>query len=218
MIRPILILAIFSLFMSCGEDDNNAEPIPDESATVTINGLVWKAKNASITKFSNGDVIPEAKTIDEWKAAAVNKTPAWCYLDNDPANEPKNGRLYNSYVISDPRGFAPAGWHVPSSSEWDAMILSLGGELNAGHKLKSKTGWKDSGNGTNESGFTGFPSGHRFEDGTFPVDAKGGSGNWLSTFVEAGQARYYIFISFGDNAQGIRFDRGRGAAVRFVKN
>ena len=49
----------------------------------------------------------------------------------------------------------------------------------AGTKLKSTEGWKENGNGTNESGFNGLPGGYRAIDGTFY--AIGGDGTWWSS-------------------------------------
>jgi hypothetical protein len=46
--------------------------------------------------------------------------------------------LYNWYAISDPRGLAPEGWHIPVDSEWIELTNYLGGKLVAGPKLKQK--------------------------------------------------------------------------------
>ena len=54
----------------------------------------------------------------------------------------------------------PAGWHLPSDMEWDILVNRFGGSYKAGTALKSASGWKDGGNGTNSSGFTGVPGGN----------------------------------------------------------
>jgi hypothetical protein len=79
------------------------------------------------THFRNGDLIPHIESNEEWKRADENKKPAWCYYDNDPANGPKYGKLYNWYAVSDPRGLCPVGWHVPSEDEWTELTDALGG-------------------------------------------------------------------------------------------
>ena len=74
-------------------------------------------KNLNLDKFRNGDIIPEAKTNEEWSAADTNKNPAWCYYDNDPANGEKYGKLYNWYAVNDSRGLAPEGYKIPTIEE-----------------------------------------------------------------------------------------------------
>jgi len=152
------------------------------SDEVVIGSQVWMDKNLDVVRFRNGDVIPEAKTEEEWLLAFKNKQPAWSYYNNDPNNGKKYGKLYNCWAVRDSRILAPIGWHIPSEKEWKLLINFLGGEEVAGEKMKSKSGWEDyhqdesfsnvveglvfeeinrSGNGTNSSGFSGYPFGTR---------------------------------------------------------
>ena len=112
-----------------------------QAQTVTIGKQVWMTKNLDVSTFRNGDPIPEAKTDEAWKAAGENKQPAWCYYDNDPKNGTKYGKLYNWYAVNDPRGLAPAGYHIPTDAEWTVLTNYLGGEDVAGKKMKSTSGW-----------------------------------------------------------------------------
>lgn len=106
--------------------------------TIT-NGLqVWMTKNLNEDKFRNGDHIPQATSIEEWKSAGENKQPAWCYYDNDPANGAKYGKLYNWYAVNDPRGLAPKGYHIPSGEELLKLNEYLGED--AGAKQKAPLG------------------------------------------------------------------------------
>jgi len=60
------------------------------------------------------------------------------------------------------RGVCPKGWHLPSKSEWDTLIDTVGGWYTAaGSMLKSTSGWSDNGNGTDAYGFAALPAGHR---------------------------------------------------------
>eukprot|EP01036_Dinobryon_divergens_P037733 gene37733-49418_t len=52
-------------------------------------------------------------------------TGAWCYYNSDPANGRIYGKLYNWYAVTDPRGIAPTGWHVPTDAEWSSIINYL---------------------------------------------------------------------------------------------
>jgi uncharacterized protein (TIGR02145 family) len=124
----LLFLVIFSVSNSFAQ-------------TVTIGTQTWTTKNLDVATFRNGDLIPEAKTDEEWKAAGKNKQPAWCYYDNKAANGTKYGKLYNWYAVNDYRGLAPAGWHVPTDEEWTVLSTYLGGEEVAGKKMKSSSGW-----------------------------------------------------------------------------
>jgi uncharacterized protein (TIGR02145 family) len=155
----ILSAVVMSAMMlsSCGESASNE---------ITIGNQVWMSENLNVYKFRNGDIIPEAKTDEEWEKAGENGEPAWCYYDNDPANGDKYGKLYNWYAVNDPRGLAPEGWKIPSGEDWGLLNDLFGGEY-VGDKMKSTSGWINDGNGTNESGFTGLPGGGRDFNGAF---------------------------------------------------
>jgi uncharacterized protein (TIGR02145 family) len=84
----------------------------------------WMINNLNIDKFRNGDIIPNAKSNEEWKKAAENKQPAWCYYKNSERYGNKYGKLYNWYAVNDPRGLAPEGWHIPTIEEWETSFES----------------------------------------------------------------------------------------------
>lgn len=138
-----------------------------DARTVSVGKQEWLGKNLNVDHFANGDPIPEAKSIDDWKRAGENKQPAWCYYDNDPAKGRTYGKLYNWYAVNDPRGLAPKGWHVPNDAEWNSMTSYLGGEATAGSSLKNNYGWENNGNGNNNSSIAGLPGGYRKPNGTF---------------------------------------------------
>ena len=131
-----------------------------------------------VATFRNGDAIPEAKTNKEWEALGNNKQPAWCYYENNTANGTKYGKLYNWHAVNDARGLAPTGYHIPTDDEWTILSTYLGGEVLAEKKMKNSSGWNDSGNGDNSSGFSGLPGGCRYYNGRF--DGVGYSGYWWS--------------------------------------
>ncbi|RYD87329.1 MAG: DUF4189 domain-containing protein, partial [Sphingobacteriales bacterium] len=111
-------------------------------APVKIGNQVWKNRNLEVSRFRNGDAIPQAKTEEEWKRLSdVEHKPAWCYYAFDEANGKKYGKLYNWFAVTDARGLAPSGWHVPSKSEFAELIAFAGGDSFAGPKLRGKSGW-----------------------------------------------------------------------------
>jgi uncharacterized protein (TIGR02145 family) len=107
--------------------------------SVKIGTQTWMTENLNVERFRNGDLIPQAKTNEEWEQAGNKKQPTWCYYENDPKNGAKYGKLYNWYAVNDPRGLAPAGWHIPSDTEWTTLGDQLGDE--ASNKMKSTSGW-----------------------------------------------------------------------------
>jgi uncharacterized protein (TIGR02145 family) len=196
--------------------------------TVTIGTQVWTNKNLDVAAFRNGDLIPQAKTVKEWQEATENKQPAWCNYNNDSTKGAKYGKLYNWYAVSDARGLAPEGYHIPTNAEWLVLCDFLGGKTVAGKKMKSTSGWdrykgkKD--NGTNEFGFSGLPGGGRNVNGLFydnGVDADW----WSSTEGLEGyendyddSAKFCGLISSFDSVMGYDENKGKGLSVRCLKD
>jgi len=178
----------------------------------------WMEENLNVGIFRNGDSIPEAKTNEEWIKAGENKQPAWCYYDNDPTNGEKYGRLYNWYAVKDPRGLAPAGYKIPSYSDWEELVLKYGGQKFAGQALKNTTGWAEDGNGTNESGFSGLPGGLRNWDGIFDKIEK--FGNWWSSSEDVSSTNAWI-SSLDQKARKVYshyYHKGVGLSVRCLRD
>ena len=116
---------------------------PDFDA-VKIGENNWMIKNLDVVTFKNGDTIPESKTKEEWVAYGTARKAAWCYYNNDIREGAQFGKLYNWYAVNDPRGLAPAGWHVPTDVEWGLLVLEMGGDKKAGEALKYTYGWENS--------------------------------------------------------------------------
>ncbi|WP_173855529.1 FISUMP domain-containing protein [Flavobacterium sp. 7E] len=129
--------------------------------TIILQRQEWMQKNLDVCKYRNGDIIPEVQNFTEWSNL---KTGAWCYYENKTENGTIYGKLYNRYAITDPRGIAPKGWHIPSTDEWNNLYKYLGESNNiVGAKMiesKKNKYWCDD-YGNNESGFTVFPGGQR---------------------------------------------------------
>lgn len=150
---PLLLFLFF--FISC--DKKNKE----DKSEVQIGSQIWMTRNLNVDKFNNGDPIPYAETKDEWVSAGINGKPAFCYFNNDTINAKNYGKLYNWYAVTDNRGLAPSGWKIPSDEDWKLLINSIGGEKDAGTKMKTTFGWEENGNGSNEIGFSAFAGGVR---------------------------------------------------------
>ena len=188
----------------------------DNYPNVTIGGKIWMQENAAVKVFRNGDPIPYVSWGPTW---ATLKTPAWCYYNNDPNSETTYGLLYNWYVVSDARGFAPEGWHVATDTEWKDMIAFLGGNAVAGGKIKAVSPlWIAPNIGaTNSSGFTALPAGTRGNGGTYVSLGKSTAWWTANEYGPNGSWSYYA----GNNTSSVTrggASKQDGYSVRFVKD
>ena len=217
----------------------NDNPLGGETGTLTdIDGNVyktikignqwWMAENLKVTRYRNGEPLPNITDNTEW---GITTTGAYCSYDNDNTNIIIYGFLYNWYVIDDNRNIAPAGWHVPSDEEWKQLEMNLGMSRTAadstgirgtdeGSKLKATSGWNANGGGTNISGFSALPGGYRgYFDGSF--GGKGDNGVWWSS-TDAGDASWHRSLYYNKSSIGrggnLDYKRNDGFSIRCVKD
>jgi uncharacterized protein (TIGR02145 family) len=127
--------------------------------TLIIGNQWWMAENLKVTHYRNGDAILKVTDDTVWENLT---TSAYCAYDDNESNVNTYGYLYNFYAVDDTRKLAPEGWHIPTETEWQALIDFLGGISVAGGKLKETgtTHWTSPNDyATNESGFTALPGG-----------------------------------------------------------
>ena len=218
-----VLLAGFVFASGCSNDVNkvvkpstSSRPsVPVINSEVAIGNQIWMAKNLNISRYRNGDVIPQVQNASQWSTINYG---AWCYYENNSANGPIYGKLYNLAAIKDPRELAPIGWHIPNDDEWTTLFLTLGG-FSSGGQLKSTNWWEAPNTGaTNSSFFAALPGGKRDGDaGAFL--AIGQQGNWWSSSTTfAGDGRYYrLFYNLSDIGGGSSYAQF-GYSVRCVKD
>ena len=204
--------------------------------TVTIGTYTWMAENLNYAytgvPYNYGDY--------------TSDSTSWCYGDA-PANCAKYGRLYTWAAAMDSlgtwstngkgcgfgstcnvasagsatlvRGICPKGWHLPSRTEWEALIVAVDGSITeytssntAGSKLKSVTGWSDSGNGTDAFEFSALPAGFRDYDGYFLYDGKNAY-FWSSTEDDSNNA-YRMALYRSDDGDLDDSHKRHGFSVR----
>ena len=145
----------------------------DPYDSVTIGNQVWMSKNLEVDEFRNGDPIPQAKSAAQWVKAGENHQPAWCYYKNNPKNGKKYGKLYNWFAVSDPRGLAPEGWHIPEGQECKKLLYNLGAvRVYNGDNLKYYL--SEDGDQLLKKGFAAIFCGYRGGDGGF-ISSKTGN-------------------------------------------
>ena len=152
----------------------------------------------------------QGKDVSEAKATENHKT---------------YGVLYNWETA---QNVCPDGYHLPTDDEWKELEMQLGmtqADANKtgwrgtiGDQLKSETGWKDNGNGTNESGFNALPGGNRYySDGTF--GNAGNYGNWWSATQSSGSNAWRRLL-YNDDAGVSRggYYKSGGVSVRCLRD
>jgi uncharacterized protein (TIGR02145 family) len=201
--------------------ETETEPAPD----IKIGKQVWMATNLKVTHFRNGNPIPIIGLSKEWIQASKEKKPACCFYLNDENNTNQFGLLYNWYAVSDPRGLAPNGYHIPSDKEWKTMIAALEDKNAPGNQLKSnRNEWKENASGNNNNtGFTALPAGQREEGGGF--SHLGEMSFWWTstqdekTTTQNSPSAYFRRLNFYDqNIIRDMHDCGAGYSVRCFKD
>ena len=181
---------------------------------VQIGKQLWIAENLNVSKYRNGDEIPEVTDINEWRSLT---TGAWCYYDNQKDRYEKTyGKLYNWYALNDPRGLMPEGFKVPSDEEWATLIDYLGGEHDAGAKMKQigKEHWANDKDATNQSGFTGLPGGGRVI--SFSNICSGGQW-WTSSEKSSDMSFFKQLGAYSSNVIELASEKCSGFSIRGIK-
>ncbi|MCP4706197.1 MAG: hypothetical protein GY865_16500 [candidate division Zixibacteria bacterium] len=195
---------------------------------ITIGTQIWMADNLKVTRYRNGDTIPNVPEGEVWSGLSSG---GYCNYYDDEEMIAVYGRLYNGYSVNDSRNIAPEGWHVPTDEEWKQMEIYLGmsqAEADAtgwrgtdeGGKLK-ETGtahWGSPNAGaTNESRFTALPGGYRFINGVF-MNFGFRSGFWSSAENKGSNEWHRILDHNYSQIYHYYYDQRYGFSVRCVKD
>ncbi|MCG2714805.1 MAG: fibronectin type III domain-containing protein, partial [Candidatus Marinimicrobia bacterium] len=180
---------------------------------VKIGDQYWMAENLKVTHYRNGDAIPKVTDNNTWNYLT---TGAYCIYDNDDSNADTYGSFYNWYAVNDSRGLAPAGWHIPTDAECQTLVDYCGGNSVAGGKLKSISGWYESGNGTNDYGLSVLPGGSRNPNGNY---ANLGTNAQLWSATEYGSSlAWYWALYLNSEIRRFSVSILHGFSVRCVKD
>lgn len=170
-------------------------PDPPEPPTptydeVTIGSQTWMSKNLAVDDGQGGIY---TQTVNYGQGDVTEYYYTW-----DAAV-----RVANSIQ----------GWHLPSTSEWDALASTVG--INLGTKLKSSYGW-NSGNGTDIYGFSAFPAGYRYY-GSF-TDLKKYGFFWTANAQSSTQAYFRYFDKSPDMFSNFGYKTNYCLSVRLIKD
>jgi len=201
--------------------------------TVSIDRRFWMAENLDYADSVN---MPSLKGR------------SWCY-QNKPENCATMGRLYSWAAAIDSlklaadgkdcgagktcglrgpvQGVCPDGWHLPTKVEWVDMWEAIAGNDAwnvAGSLLKSKTGWNNDANGSDDYGFSAAPAGFkagaaygyfgeyaRFWSSTENEEAENGT-------ASSNRNAYNVIYGLKDDPQLSGDDKAYGMSIRCVAN
>jgi len=195
-----------SIFFDC----SHSKPLPPN---LVFEDQIWMSKNLDVDKFQNGDLIIESKTKEDWVRACENHKPTWSNFENEKANGRKYGKLYNWYVITDPRGISPKGWHIPNSVEWIKLIDFMGGMEKGGKRMRKKE-FKN--RNEIQFGFCAEAGGYRDTTGNFV-----GLGYYRNWWVLDTNSTEAPIISMSPDKNSIFMNSvptGMGIAIRCIKD
>lgn len=196
--------------------------------TVVVDSMIWFAENLKVSRFQNGDTIPNVSDAAEWSAL---KGPGMCSYQNDPSYDCPNGKLYNYFVGTDERNPCPVGWRVPSSADFARLINYYDADANGGapSSLPNSAGgflksagtsiWRvPNTNATNLSGFSAIPNGGRNNQGAFSNSTDAAASYWSTSLVGPGMGFFLELAYPQDYAVRNAYWAQYGACIRCVSD
>jgi uncharacterized protein (TIGR02145 family) len=233
IMKKIFLATLIVMFLGCSKENPPATSsaltdLDGNSYTaITIGKQTWYKENLSVSKYSDGTIIPEVSDPTEWSTLT---TGAWCHYENDSSTGEIFGKLYNWYAvagifdaasltdISLRKKLAPQGCHIPADSEWTALSNNLGSD--AGGKMKSIGDelWESPNTGAaNSSLFTGLPSGICIFNGSYHFI--GYHGYWWSSTSVDSKTAWNRSLNYNSNILCKSYDNLKyGLSVRFIKD
>jgi uncharacterized protein (TIGR02145 family) len=227
-VRPLLAATLglaITFTLSCGEHsggDDGGNP-SSSSGTSSSSGAALSSSQGGDTvsgSFTDARDGKKYKTVvigtQTWMAQNLDYHEKWvgvtrgnkCY-DNKDDNCEKYGRLYE---WEDAIRVCPDGWHLPSNSEWNALISFIGDD--AGKKLKSASNYWREGAGTDLYDFGALPGGG-LDAGEFKNLNRDGDW-WTSTEINTDRS-YLKYMNANTGVSEISGSKTSQYSVRCVK-
>ena len=189
--------------------------------TVKIGDQVWMAENLNFEtdkSFCYNDSVEYCEKFGRlytW-AAAMDSVGTWS-ANGKGCGEGVTCNVASMGSATLVRGVCPEGWHLPDTTEWSTLFTAVGGSSVAGTKLKSTSGWYNSGNGTDAFSFSALPAGNRNSNGNYSHEGDNAF-FWSSTEFNSNRA-YHMNLYYGyDGALLDYSNEGNGYSVRCLQD
>jgi uncharacterized protein (TIGR02145 family) len=126
--------------------------------TAKIGAQTWMAENLNYKGTGSSDVVGRCYGDSDASCARYGRLYTWAEaMGLDTAF---NRKTWGKAATSGTKGICPAGWHVPDSAEWNALIRAAGGADSAGDRLKANSAlWKRGSGLLDARGFSSLPGG-----------------------------------------------------------
>ena len=159
--------------------------------TVIIGGQHWMAENLNrVTKGSS------------------------CY-GGKSSNCSEYGRLY---TLEGAQEACPAGWRLPLQSDLNVLIATAGGVDEGGYRLKSTSGWYDSGNGWDDFSFSVKPAGHMIGSTGSYANIEKNAYIWSNSSYYTGM-NYILKLDYSNKKALMDYNgTNNGFSVRCIQN
>ena len=239
--KVLSILFVPVMFAACGDDDSDFVSHPDGKGASSSADVI-PGSTGNLTDSRDGQAY-RTVTIgtQTWMAENLNYKTANSFCYEDKANNcEKYGRLYSWAAAMDSvgefglngkgcghdttcspeyplRGICPEGWHLPVQDEFEELFAAVGGDSVAARVLKSKMGWNDDGNGTDEFGFTLLSTGYRNGSGEYYFEGIG-SNFWYSMEFDEFKAYAVTIYDDADRVYRENLSKYLYLAVRCIKD
>jgi len=222
IIACALLLNSFAVKAQVKDVDGNSYP------TVKIGKQTWMAVNLRVTKLNDGTPIENVQGGEAWGKLSTSAF-SWYENDDEKAKE-TYGALYNWHAVQTGK-VCPVGWHVPSNDEWGELAEFISKKMgkynkvgdeweNVGGHLKSKTDWKNDGQGTDDFGFNAVPAGNVTHGGGYFGERGLGVHFWSSNEgVNNKSAAFNQFLYYDtQNLKNLLNYKVTGFSVRCVED
>ena len=198
------------------EDSSSSQGAGDVQSSSSEERVNWSYLNPEITYDEvvderDGTIYKTVKIGDQtWLAENLRyeTSNSFCYKD-DTSYCRRYGMLYK---WSEATTVCLSGWRLPSKSDFENLILAVGGEDNAGRALKSIDNWNVGGNGilaSNNYGFTALAAGYRHFEGKYE-SIGGGTYFWSSSEYDSDNV-YDLNLYYNSNASNLHFNKKENA-------
>ena len=210
---------------NCMKDERDGQTY----RTVKIGSQTWMAENLNYAYLQPTDELDSSsfcyKDSVEY-CAKYGRHYAWAAAMDSVGTWSANGKGCGYDKTCSPtypvRGICPEGWHLPDTTEWNALFTAVGGSSTAGKMLKSTSGWNDdkgvNGNGTDAYGFSALPAGFINYISRF-FSHEGEAAHFWSSTEDSSLLAYYIALSNNSGTARLYHSmKHLGSPVRCVKD